>query len=222
MSGSLGRRPVGARLPVADLLCGGGLALNTVAALALSAATPSLLAHHSLLLEALTSSAIAMVTGGALASVGRAALPLVVLAPLCGVMLTDVFSWWAGRRWGEGLVRTYTSRSPRSARWVVRADGWVRRFGVWAVAVAYFLPVPNPLLYLACGTAGMPLALFVVGDAIGTLLWTGLMVGLGWGLGAAAVDVVDGINRYSLWATVALVVGIVGVRLVRRRRGARR
>jgi membrane protein DedA with SNARE-associated domain len=214
--GSPGGGGVGARL--ANGLCAAGLAANTVAPLFLTAATPSLLKHHVVLLEALTTSPISLVTGGALASVGRAPLFLVVLAPLCGVLLTDVFFWWAGRRWGERLVAAYTSKRPRSRRWIERADGWVVRHGVRTVAAAYFLPIPNPFLYLSCGTAGMPLLVFVIGDAIGTLLWTGLLISLGWGLGTSAVEVVDQINHYELRITIAVVIGLVVVSQVRRRR----
>ena len=212
--------PVRRRRPaLPDVLCAAGLLVNTVLGAVLSAAQPALLAHHAVLLEALTSSPLAMVTGGALARVGRAALPLVLVAPLCGVLAYDVFLWWAGRRWGGPLLRGY-ERRPGTARWVARADGWVRDHGVRVLAVAYFLPVPNPLLYAACGAAGMPLALFVVGDAVGTLLWTGLLVGLGWGLGQRAVAVVDGVGHYGVGAAVAVVVVLVGVRAVRRRRRA--
>ncbi len=149
---------------------------------------------------------------------GRAPLILVVLAPLCGVLLTDVFFWWAGRRWGERLVAAYTARRPRSRRWIERADRWVVRHGVRTVAAAYFLPIPNPFLYLSCGIAGMPLLVFVIGDALGTLLWTGLLVGLGWGLGKDAVDVVDQVDHYELRITIAVVIGLVVLSLVRRRR----
>jgi len=138
-----------------------------------------MLAHHDVVLEALSSSAVSIVTGGALARVGRAPLLLVVLAPLCGIALADVHLWWAGRRWGNRIVSSYRRRSPRSGRWIDTADRWVGRHGVLALAAAYFLPVPNALLYLSCGTAGMPLLIFVIGDAIGTLLWTGLLVALG-------------------------------------------
>jgi membrane protein DedA with SNARE-associated domain len=170
------------------------------------------------LLEALTTSPISLVTGGALASVGRSSLLLVVLAPLCGVLLTDVFFWWAGRRWGERLVAAYTAKRPRSRRWIERADRWVVRHGVRTVAAAYFLPIPNPFLYLSCGIAGMPLVAFVIGDVIGPLLWSGLLIGLGWGLGNDAVSVVDQIDHDELLLTIAVVVGLVVVNVVRRRR----
>ena len=207
------------RMSPRDLLCAAGLALGVASAPVLTAATPSLLAHHDTLLEALSSSAVSMVTGGALSRVGRASLLLSLLSPLCGVLLVDVFYWWAGRRWGDRVVGLLGKSQPRTARLVERADRWVLRHGLGTLSVSYFLPVPNPLVYLSCGTAGMPLAVFLIGDAIGTLLWTGLLVGLGWQIGKQAVDVVNAVNHYELLITIALVAVLVALNVARQRRG---
>lgn len=193
------------RTRLADAACGAGLLLGWLEPLVLASATPFLLAHHDTLLEALSSSAVSIVSGGALARVGRSPLLLVLLAPLCGIALADVFLWWAGRRWGDRIVSSYRRRKPRSARWVDRADRWVGRHGILTLAAAYFLPVPNALLYLSCGTAGMPLLTFAVGDAVGTMLWTGLLVEIGWSIGRRGVRIVDAVQHYEL----LLVVGIV-------------
>jgi membrane-associated protein len=94
----------------------------------------------------------------------------------------------------------------------------VLRHGVRTVAAAYFLPVPNALVFLSCGTAGMPLVVFVLGDAIGTLLWTGLLVGIGWVVGRQGVSVVNAIDHYELIITVVVIVALVAWRLWARRR----
>ncbi len=153
--------------------------------------------------------------------VGHVALILVVIAPLCGIALYDVFVWWAGRRWGTRLAEVYTRRHPRAGRAVMRAENLVRRRGVWALAVAYYLPIPNALLYLSCGASEMPLWAFVVGDALGTLLWEALLLSLGWTVGHDAVRVVSAIDQHATDVTLALVVGWLAVRLVLRARGRR-
>ena len=56
----------------------------------------------------------------------------------------------------------------------------------------------------------MRLVVFMVCDALGALLWAGLLVGLGYSIGQPAVDVVHKISHYSLLATIAIVVFIVG------------
>jgi membrane protein DedA with SNARE-associated domain len=192
----------------AGRLCLFGLVAGVVATYALTLLTPSMLKHHDLLLEALSGNVASVITGGAAASVGRQSIVLVELAPLVGIVLYDVFLWWAGRLWGNRIVYAY-ARTPRSRRAVERAEGWVARHGVWTLVVAYFLPVPNAAVYAFCGASGMSLGTFVLGDALGTLLWTGLLAALGWSVGKPALDVVNAINHYSLVVTAALVVAFV-------------
>jgi len=207
------------RVAPADVLCGAGLIAGIVASYVLAALTPTLLRHHVVLLEALAGSLVAIVTAGAFARVGELSLPLVVAAPLCGIALYDLFVWWAGRRWGARLAELYTRRRPRAAAAITRAESIVRRRGVWALAVAYYLPIPNALVYLACGTSEMSLWTFVLGDALGTLLWVALLVGLGWAVGRSAVHAVTTIDHHATQVTVAvLVLWVIGSLVARNRR----
>lgn len=208
------------RTRLADGACGAGLVFAWIEPAALASTAPFLLAHHDTLLEALSSSAVSIVTGGALARVGRGSVVLAVLAPLFGIALSDIFLWWAGRRFGDRILSALRRRNLRSGRFIDRADRWVVRHGLLVPAAAYFLPVPNALLYMTCGAAGMPLLTFVVGDAIGTLLWSGLLVAIGWSTGRAGARVVDGIQHYSLLVAVAVVVLALAVRVLRRRSAA--
>jgi membrane protein DedA with SNARE-associated domain len=54
----------------------------------------------------------------------------------------------------------------------------------------------------------MRLWLFLLLDALGTLLWTTLLALAGWELGRAAVHVADLIAHYSLWVSIGLIVAI--------------
>jgi membrane protein DedA with SNARE-associated domain len=203
------------RIGVADALCGAGLALGVAASYVFIALTPSLIAHHGLVLEALAGTNAAIVSGGALARVGRDSLLLVVLAPLCTILLYDVFYWWAGNRWGNKVAALYTRNNPRMARWIDRAERLVRRGGVWTLAVGYYLPIPNYLIFLSCGTSGMPIWTFLIGDMLGMLLREALLVGLGWAIGHPAVHVVNEIGHYSLRITIGLIVAIIVIGTVR-------
>jgi membrane protein DedA with SNARE-associated domain len=206
------------RFSVGDIVCGGGLILGIIAGYVFLALTPSLLAHHVLVLEALAGSNASIVTGAALAKIGREPLAAVIIAPLLTIALYDVFLWWAGRRWGNALVGFYARSSPRAARWIDRTERLVRRRGIWVLFVSYYLPLPNFLVYVSCGTSGMPLWTFVIGDIVGTLLWEALLVSLGWAIGHHAVHIVDVIGHYSTWLTVAIIVCLVGASLRRSHR----
>jgi membrane protein DedA with SNARE-associated domain len=210
------------RVGAADVVCGTGLALGIIAGYVFIPLTPKLLAHHSELLEALRGSAAAIVSGGALARVGRDSLIIVILAPLCTVLLYDVFYWWAGRRWGNRIAEFYAQNNPRTARWIRRAEDIVRRRGIWALFVSYYLPLPNVVIFLACGTSGVPLWMFLLGDAVGLLLWEALLISLGWAFGHPAVHVINQISHYSTRITIALIVVVVLVVIVRTRIRLRR
>ena len=138
------------------------------------------------------------------------------------MMAFDPFWWWSGRRYGEAIAEKLAAQSPRTARRVVRGRSGCSRAGSasWTVVLAYYLPVPNNLLYALAGwKPGFGLLRFIVLDLIGTMLYTTLGVGLGYLLGSRAAHVAGLISRYSIAATVALVVGLILVAWWRNRRG---
>jgi membrane protein DedA with SNARE-associated domain len=213
---ALSRRRVG----WADVACLGGLTVGWIYYLAIIPLFPSLIGTHPVLLEALNGSMPAQLASGAFARVGRAPLILALLAPISGMMAFDPFWWWAGRRYGDRVTQVMATRSPRTARGVGRGMRLFHRFGGWTVVFAYFLPVPNNILYAMAGWAGLGLLRFIVLDLIGTMLWAVLNVGLGYALGARAVAVAGLISRYSIAATVALIAGLILVGWWRNRRDA--
>jgi hypothetical protein len=77
------------------------------------------------------------------------------------------------------------------------------------VIVAQFLPIPNAIIYVIAGWAGMSLLTFIILDAISTLLWAAMLAGLGYALGHHAVVVAQSISHYGLWVSIGLIVVIV-------------
>src|SRR4051794_14536418 len=195
---------------IASRVCAAVIVAGVVASYAFSLATPSLLAHHALLLEALSGNVASIVIGGAEAEAGHTPLLLVLLAPLLGIVLYDVALWWAGRLWGNAVLTRFL-RTPRARRRLARTEAWVARRGVVVLALAYFLPLPNPATYLLCGASGMSLGVFVIGDILGTLLWTSALAALGWAAGPHALRLLHTVEHYSLAITVAVVVVLVAV-----------
>jgi len=193
-----------------DIFLLGMIMLSGIYNLVLLPATPSLVGTHPVLLELIRGSATAMVTMGALARVGDQSLIIAVLAAIPGLMMFDWVFWWAGRRWGNRVLDLFLGNHPKAAQRTARLERIVQRWDWLAIVIAYFQPVPNVLIYAAAGWTGMRLIPFLLLDLIGSLLWIGLMVGLGYAIGQSAVDVAHAISHYALWATIALVVAIIG------------
>jgi len=202
----------------ADWIILGGIALSGLVPLAMLPLVPALLSSHPALLELLRGSTASIINMGARARIGEASVVEAVVLGVPSLMMFDWLFWWAGRRWGDGVfVWLLGGAGPKTEQRLERLHRAERRFGPFAVVLAYLLPIPSPLVYAAVGEGGMRLGVFLVLDVLGTLLWTGLLAAAGYAFGRSAVDVADAVAQYGLWVTLALVV-IVAVR-VRRRAG---
>jgi len=190
--------------------------------LALWPLVPALIGSHPLLLEIVSGSTIAEVTVGAHSRLGELPLWFAIAAGVPASMMFDWVFWWAGRRWGDRALHLILGRdaSPqgvaRSAARAARLERTVERFGPAAVVLAYYLPVPSVLIDVAAGLSGMRLRTFLALDVLGTLLWVGPIVGLGYAIGRPAVDVVDRIDHYSSYLTIAVILVLVVVQSRRR------
>jgi len=135
-------------------------------------------------------------------------------------MKFDLLFWWAGRLWGERIILQLSGRRKHGQKFIVRVRRWGRKFTWPAVVIAPFLPLPGAIVYAVAGWAGMRLLTFLILDLISTLLWAGMLAGLGYSLGHHAVSVAQAISRYGLWISIGIVaLVIVGqIRSARARR----
>ena len=225
--GQKGRRrvsmPWGETAARADTAIALLIALCVAYSLALWPLVPALIGSHPLLLEVVSGSTLAEVTVGAHSRLGELPLWVAVVAGVPGSMMFDWVFWWAGRRWGDRALHLFLGRDPsprgvarREAR-SARLEQMAQRFGPAAIVLAYYLPLPSLLIYAAAGLSGMRLRTFLALDVLGTLLWVGPIVGLGYAIGKPAVDVVHRIDHYSTLLIIVGVVVVIGVHARRRR-----
>lgn len=185
---------------------------------------PFLIANHPVLLEFLTGGLATIGAAAAFARIGEVPLWLVIVAGVAGMIKLDWLTWWAGRQWGRGIIGYFTT-ADRAERYSERAQ----RLRPWMLGVAVIgagLPgIPSAVVFALAGWTRMRLVTFLLLDALGALLMTSLVAGLGYALGQSAVDLVLLIDKYASWvsigilATAALVPMIKkGLRVFRRRR----
>lgn len=217
-------RPWGHGPPkLADKLLATAIAARYAYKYAMLPAVPYLLTHHPMLLAALRGTAAPIITLGALASTGDGTVVVAALIGLPALMSFDILFWLAGRRWGDGALHLVLNRM-RNRRKVPREQQLARvqhlalRYGPVGLATAYVGPIPSILISAACGWSGMRFRTFLLWDAVGALLWTSLMVTLGYAIGQRAVDVVQEFAHYSLFLSGLLIVVVVGQLLLRRHR----
>ena len=193
----------------ADILCWAGITLSGIFYWAMLPFRASLVGTHPVLLELLNGSTEAIIAAAAFARIGHGTLVVVLLAAIPGIMKFDPLYWWAGRLWGERIIALLSGRRNRGAKYMGRVQRWGRKFTWPAVVISPFLPIPNAIIFVIAGWAGMRLLTFIILDIIGTLLWAGTLAGLGYALGHHAVVVAQTISHYGLWISIALIVVVI-------------
>lgn len=208
----------------ADLVLLGGFAAVILLGFALRPAKPFLVAEHPVALQLVSGDLLATGAAAAFARAGEVPLWLVVAAGVVGTAKLDWLLWWAGRRWGEGMIRMIAAPQ-QAARYSARARNlspWVVRV---AVALAVLPGIPTPVVLVVAGMAGMRLVTFLALDLVAALLVTSLVAGLGYALGQHAVDLVLIIDQHASRISLALLVLaflVPWVRALLRRRRRRR
>jgi membrane protein DedA with SNARE-associated domain len=214
------RLPWAGKPRAADIACWAGITLSGVYYLSLLPFRAVLIGTHPLALVVLNGSTEGIIAAAAFARVGHGTLLVVLLAAIPGLMKFDLLFWWAGRLWGEQAIALVSGRRKSGARYVARVKRWGRKFTWPSIVLALFLPVPNALIYMIAGWTGVRLATFLLLDLVGSMLWAGMLAGLGYALGHHAVVVAQTVSRYGLWFSIAIIALIIvgQVRSVRARR----
>jgi len=121
-----------------------------------------------------------MIVAGALAAMDRLPLSGVLAVALVACLLAD-FAWYAaGRYFGRGVMRTLCriSLSPDSC--VKQSELRFQRWRGSVLLVAKFVPGLSTVAPPLVGALGLRTAPFVLFDALGSMMWVGAAVTLGY------------------------------------------
>jgi len=143
-----------------------------------------------------------LIITGALATRGGASLPMLVATAVAAALLADLVWYAAGRRYGSGVLKTICriSLSPDSC--VRQTESIFARWGARSLAVAKFIPGFASVATSMAGVVRLPVWKFVVFDAVGAALWSGVAIGLGYVFSNAinqVLDVFNTLGKIGLW-----------------------
>jgi membrane protein DedA with SNARE-associated domain/rhodanese-related sulfurtransferase len=149
-----------------------------------------------------------LVTVGALASQGAGTLhiSLVLCAGVSGCLAADGFWFWLGRRWGSSVIRlvcSFTS-NPQGSR--ERSHRIFDKWGLRLLLVAKFVPGLDGVAPPLAGAEGATIGGFLAYDAVGSLLWTGAYIAVGFIFANQLDSVMHVIKRFGM--AMAMLFGI--------------
>ena len=171
---------------------------------------PWMLVNAPVVQEFINGAKTSIVAAAAYARVGEIPLWLVIVAGFVGMAKLDWAFWLAGRRWGDGVLRLFAQNERQLKR-----INQLKKIPNWALFLMTLISrcpgIPGTLVYLVAGWTRMRLSLFLVADLLGCLIFTLIWTFLGYQLGEVAVDILEVIDKYALWLTLALIVGIFAI-----------
>ena len=127
---------------------------------------------------------------------------LFIGAPIAAITGAQVGHWF-GNKYGRKLFDRPEGRFFNHQK-VVATEKWLRKYGPGkAIVLARFVPFIRTLLNPMCGVIGMNAKKFFVWNVVGGVIWTQLVIGLGFILGEKLEGSVD--------AYILPIVGLIVV-----------
>jgi membrane protein DedA with SNARE-associated domain len=159
----------------------------------------------------------ALIAAAVLADQGHYSIEVVIAVAAIAAIVGDNIGYWLGRKGGRPLLRRIPLVRDHFDRVLPPAERFFQRHGAKTVFIGRFVAVLRVTSAWLAGISHMAWGKFLFWNAAGGIAWAVLVGVVAYVLGRAAADAV---NRYGLYAGIAIVVVLallfVGFRFWRR------
>ncbi len=176
--------------------------------------------ESAFLLDLLVPGEVGLVFLAAALAEQDSSLPLAIALAALGCVLGDLTGYLIGRRFGLAVVRKWEPVRRRLEPQVDKAQAYFQRRGGMVVFLARFVGAFRAVVPIVAGTAKMPLGRFMAWDVPAAVIWSSVVMTLGYVVGRPAADWLD----RGGWIVSVVVLALLGgwwlARRWRRRRAA--
>ena len=156
-----------------------------------------------------------LIVAGALVARGQMNPVALLAVALTASVLADSVWYYIGRWQGHRVLRTVCRLSLSPDSCVRGTEDLFERAGMPSLLYAKFIPGYNTIAPPLAGAMGKGLGSFVFWDSLGSLLWLGTGVTLGFIFHRAVDRALDYLETLGYWAAGVLAVGLALVILVK-------
>ena len=103
------------------------------------------------------------------------------LAGASGAFLGDCLSYALGRYFKSDIVNLWPLR--KNPEWYVIARSFFKQWGALGIIVSKFLGMMRPFVPVVAGAMGLKWPTFLAASAVSCLMWAGLFLAPGYGIG---------------------------------------
>ena len=145
-----------------------------------------------------------LIIAGAYLTLGEYRLVALVVVGALAAVIADTFWYLAGRRFGTRVLQTLCriSLSPDSC--VRQTETIFERFGPASMVFAKFVPGFASVATALAGALGLRYWKFVLFDLVGSLLWVGVAVAIGYLFRDAIDNALDTLQSLGKWGLVLI------------------
>jgi membrane protein DedA with SNARE-associated domain len=165
-------------------------------------------------------SLLVMPFAGFMASQGDFSLPVILAINSAAALVGSGLSYWLGAAGGKPLLLKYGKYVFVRPSDLEKTEAFFASRGRYTVLIARFLPVVRHIISIPAGIARMTLLPFTVQTFIGSTLWGGGLMILGYQLGAQWEGIATQAKKFDMAIAALIVLALLalGIRFVLRRR----
>ncbi len=129
------------------------------------------------------------------------------LAVYCGLLISDFFLYWVGKKYGRMLVFHKRFQKIISPEQIERLEEKFKRRGVWVVLIGRHIWGLRAQIFLVAGVMRMPARKFLLADGVTSLFTIAFMGGIGYA-GGNSVEILKN-NAKRIEHIVILILAIL-------------
>lgn len=168
-------------------------------------------------------SELVMPFAGYMAWKGEFSLPVILVINSVGAMVGSGICYWIGVVGGKPFLVKYGKYFLVRQHEIERTEAFFARHGKKTILIGRFLPVIRHVISVPAGIARMPLPAFFLQTFLGATIWGGVLILLGYYVGANWEVLSSSLKRvdHVIGAILVLALVALGIRFVVRRRRER-
>jgi len=128
------------------------------------------------------------------------------LAIYCGLLISDFFLYWVGKKYGRMLVLHKRFQKIISRDQLSRLEEKFKKSGVWVVLIGRHFLGLRAQIFLVAGVMRMSAIKFLLADGATSLLTIGLMGGIGYASGNSVEILKKNVKRIEHIAILILAI----------------
>ena len=153
-------------------------------------------------------SEVVLPLAGYLVYLGRMNLGLAILVSTVALLAGALIDYFAALKLGRPIVYRLFGRLGVSSRHLDEGERWIDSKGEWSVFVARFIPGLRAIISIPAGILRMKIRPFVILTAVGSFIWSAVLIYLGYSAGPLWQSSLDSLSLLVGRALPFVVGGI--------------